>query len=92
MRNLEQRHLEPTSEKNNTEKTNTDYLRGYRDGIRDRRAASRSSSGDGLLGALLAVALITGVGYLGYNYATTGQLLPAEVELQNPFHETPATP
>ncbi|UBF26857.1 hypothetical protein K9N68_02385 [Kovacikia minuta CCNUW1] len=53
-----------------------DYLRGYRDGQRDRIANSRIRSGDGILGALLAIALLLGIGYFGYNYATTGQLLP----------------
>ncbi|MGA7936671.1 MAG: hypothetical protein WCA35_24160 [Kovacikia sp.] len=53
-----------------------DYLRGYRDGQRDRIVNSRLRSGDGILGALLAIALILGIGYFGYNYATTGQFIP----------------
>lgn len=60
---------------------NPEYLRGYRDGVRDRMAHARRGSGDGLLGALLAIALIAGVGYFGYTYATTGRLLPAGVEV-----------
>jgi hypothetical protein len=55
---------------------NADYLRGYRDGLRDRQNATRRHSGDGILGALLAIALIAGVGYLAYNYANTGKFLP----------------
>lgn len=57
---------------------NPEYLQGYRDGVRDRRMASRPAAGDGILGALLAIALIVGVGYFGYQYATTGQLLPTD--------------
>lgn len=58
---------------------NPDYLRGYRDGIRDRRAAGRAHAGDGLLGALLAIALMAGVGYLAYNYTNTGTVLPSGI-------------
>jgi hypothetical protein len=61
-----------------------EYLRGYRDGIRDRRSVARPASGDGLLGALLAIALIAGIGYFGYNYATTGRVLPAGVDVNIP--------
>lgn len=58
-----------------------EYLKGYRDGVRDRQVAARPhSGGDGILGALLAIALLAGVGYFGYNYATTGRLLPAGTE------------
>jgi hypothetical protein len=60
-----------------------DYLRGYRDGQRDRLARSRALSGDGILGALLAIALIAGIGYFGYNYATTGQILPKEFDVRS---------
>ncbi|MBF2029433.1 MAG: hypothetical protein IGS48_22185 [Oscillatoriales cyanobacterium C42_A2020_001] len=79
MRNIERRPIEkePVGE-------NSDYLRGYRDGVRDRRAAGRPRAGDGLLGALLAIALMAGVGYLGYNYATTGQVLPADFNITLP--------
>lgn len=59
-----------------------EYLKGYRDGVRDRQVTARPyNSGDGVLGALLAIALLAGIGYFGYNYATTGRLLPADVEL-----------
>ncbi len=61
-----------------------EYLRGYRDGVRDRQSAVRPASGDGILGALLAIALIAGVGYFGYNYATTGRLLPPGVDISLP--------
>lgn len=61
-----------------------EYLRGYRDGIRDRRATSRPASGDGLLGALLAIALLAGLGYFGYNYATTGRFLPPGIDVNAP--------
>ncbi|WP_421658202.1 hypothetical protein [Leptothermofonsia sp. ETS-13] len=57
-----------------------EYLRGYRDGQRDRLARARALSGDGILGALLAIALIAGIGYFGYNYATTGQFFPERVD------------
>lgn len=60
-----------------------DYLRGYRDGQRDRLRKARALSGDGILGALLAISLIAGIGYFGYNYATTGRLLPAEFDLRS---------
>ena len=59
-----------------------EYLKGYRDGVRDRQVAARpNNAGDGILGALLAIALLAGIGYFGYNYATTGRLLPADVDL-----------
>lgn len=58
-----------------------EYLKGYRDGVRDRQVAVRPhNTGDGILGALLAIALLAGVGYFGYNYATTGRLLPIDIE------------
>jgi hypothetical protein len=59
----------------------TEYLRGYRDGLRDRQAAFRHHAGDGLLGALIAIFLILGIGYLGYNYANTGHVLPSNLDL-----------
>lgn len=65
-----------------------DYLRGYRDGLRDRIARTHHSAGDGLLGALLAIALIAGVGYFGYHYATTGRVLPAGTEFVNPLQRS----
>ena len=68
-----------------------EYLRGYRDGLRDRRSSAHPASGDGLLGALLAIALIAGVGYFGYNYVTTGRFLPDGVEV-NPVRLSPTTP
>lgn len=70
---------------------NPEYLRGYRDGVRDRRSAARPVSGDGLLGALLAIALIAGIGYFGYNYATTGRVLPTaiDVNISSPGSNTP---
>ncbi|MBM0745049.1 hypothetical protein JOY44_26385 (plasmid) [Phormidium sp. CLA17] len=61
---------------------NLDYLKGYRDGIRQGRMATRSRSGDGLLGALLAIALIAGVSYAGYSYATTGTAIPSGIDLR----------
>ena len=67
-----------------------EYLKGYRDGVRDRQAARSYNAGDGVLGALLAIALIAGVGYFGYNYATTGRLLPGGVELNNFLSPSPA--
>lgn len=68
-----------------------EYLKGYRDGVRDRQAAARPrNGGDGILGALLAIALLAGVGYFGYSYVTTGRLLPAGTELNNPFVQPPA--
>ncbi len=86
MRNFRERPIEtlPTAE-------SPEYLRGYRDGIRDRRAAVRPASGDGLLGALLAIALIAGIGYFAYNYATTGRFLPAGTEI-NPVRIQPGNP
>lgn len=61
-----------------------EYVRGYRDGLRDGKSHARRSSGDGILGALLAIALLCGLGYLGWNYATTGQLLPTRIEVTPP--------
>ncbi len=49
-----------------------EYLRGYRDGQIARQASNRTTSADGILGALLAIALLGGLGYLVYNYVTTG--------------------
>lgn len=63
---------------------NTDYLRGYRDGQRDRTATARSRSNDGILGALLALSLLAGVGYASYNYFMTGNWWPTGVELPRP--------
>ncbi len=61
--------------------TSPEYLKGYRDGVRERQVAARPhNAGDGILGALLAIALLAGVGYFGYNYATTGRLLPVGSE------------
>lgn len=86
MRNFQERNINPlpTGE-------NPDYLRGYRDGMRDRSALSRPQSGDGILGALLAIALLAGVGYFGYHYVTTGRLLPNGVEI-NPQQSQPINP
>ncbi|NJP08448.1 MAG: hypothetical protein HC866_02375 [Leptolyngbyaceae cyanobacterium RU_5_1] len=53
---------------------NPEYLRGYRDGQKAGKASARSRSGDGILGALLATALIAGIGYVAYEYAQTGKL------------------
>ena len=61
-----------------------DYLRGYRDGVRDAHLKARRFSGDGILGALLAIALLSGAGYLTWNYITTGQILPVNVEIKAP--------
>lgn len=72
---------------NNTE--SADYLRGYRDGLKDRMGLSRRRSGGGILGAAIALVLIAGLGYLLYNYSTTGRLLPNTVEI-NP--SSPVTP
>jgi hypothetical protein len=87
MRNFRGRPVEPLPTTENSE-----YLRGYRDGVRDRRVVARPASGDGLLGALLAITLIVGVAYLGYNYATTGRFLPAGVEINPPLRIQPGTP
>lgn len=86
MRIFRERPIEtpPTAER-------SEYLRGYRDGIRDRRRVVRPASGDGLLGALLAIALIAGLGYFAYNYATTGRFLPAGMEI-NPVRIQPVNP
>ncbi len=86
MNNMKQQNIHPVAEVKNS-----DYLRGYRDGMKDRRAVAHPAAGDGLLGALLAIALIAGVGYFGYNYMTTGRLLPPGVELQLPLQQ-PTTP
>lgn len=64
---------------NNTE--SVDYLRGYRDGLKDRMALSRQRSRTGILGAVIAVLVLAGLGYLLYNYSTTGRLLPSNVEI-----------
>ncbi len=53
-----------------------EYLRGYRDGQRDHVTKVRKSSGDGILGALLAIALLCGVGYLAYNYSVGNIVIP----------------
>lgn len=82
MRNFKEHSIHTTSTGENSE-----YLRGYRDGIRDRRVA-RSGSGDGILGALLAITLIAGIGYFGYNYITTGRLFPSGVDF-NPVQIQP---
>ena len=67
-----------------------EYLKGYRDGVRDRQVAARPhNAGDGILGALLAIALMAGVVYFGYNYATTGRLLPAGIEPSTIFPSSP---
>ncbi|GAP96937.1 hypothetical protein [Leptolyngbya sp. NIES-2104] len=64
---------------NNTE--SADYLRGYRDGLKDRMALSRRRSGTGILGAVIAILVLAGLGYLLYNYSTTGRLLPNNIEI-----------
>jgi hypothetical protein len=69
-----------------------EYLRGYRDGQRDRLARSRAIAGDGILGALLAIALIAGIGYFGYNYVTTGRFFPADVDWRSLPELVPAQP
>jgi len=86
MRNFQERNVNTLSTGENA-----DYLRGYRDGMRDRRTFAHPASGDGILGALLAIALIAGLSYFGYNYITTGRLLPAGVEL-NPVKTQPINP
>jgi hypothetical protein len=64
---------------NNTE--SVDYLRGYRDGLKDRMALSQRRSRTGILGTVIAVLVLAGLGYLLYNYSTTGRLLPSNVEI-----------
>ena len=59
-----------------------EYQRGYQDGLRDRRARQRARSADGILGALLTLALVGGIGYFAYNYTQTGQLMPT-IDLTN---------
>ncbi len=53
-----------------------EYQRGYRDGLRDRQTQHRALSADGILGALLTLALLGGIGYFAYNYIQTGRLMP----------------
>lgn len=65
-----------------------DYLRGYKDGLRDGAKKPRRFSGDGILGALLAIALLSGLGYLAWNYMQTGSFLPFQVELRTPVEIT----
>ncbi|MEX0272219.1 hypothetical protein AB3R30_24150 [Leptolyngbyaceae cyanobacterium UHCC 1019] len=72
MRNVKERRIGISSASENPE-----YLKGYRDGVRSTDGG-RFVAGDGLLGALLAIALMAGV---GYHYATTGRLLPTGVEI-----------
>jgi hypothetical protein len=55
---------------------NPEYLQGYRDGQRDSLAKTRRGTGDGILGALLAIALLCGLGYLAYNYAIGNLAIP----------------
>jgi hypothetical protein len=59
-----------------------EYQKGYRDGLRERNNQHRARSADGILGALLALALLGGVGYLAYSYTQTGQLVPT-IDLTN---------
>ncbi|MBF2027975.1 MAG: hypothetical protein IGS48_14630 [Oscillatoriales cyanobacterium C42_A2020_001] len=80
MRGHKERSVETLRESEHPE-----YLRGYRDGVRDRRSTVRPASGDGILGALLAIALIVGIGYSGYNYATTGRFLPLGIDINRPL-------
>lgn len=80
------RNIDPHQTIPETESKNADYWRGYRDGVKERRDGPRSTTADGLLGALLAIALIGGIGYFGYHYATTGRLFPTEIEYHNPFN------
>jgi hypothetical protein len=80
MRVHKERSVEPLRESAHPE-----YLRGYRDGVRDRRSTIRPASGDGILGALLAIALIAGIGYFGYNYATTGRFYLRALILTAPY-------
>lgn len=61
----------------------TDYLQGYRDGQRDSLAKTRRGTGDGILGALLAIALLGGLGYLAYNYVI-GNLVVPQVRIEVP--------
>lgn len=67
----------------------TDYMRGYRTGLRDGAKRPQRFSGDGILGALLAIALMLGLGYLGLNYVRTGSFLPFGVEFEAPVKITP---
>lgn len=60
-----------------------EYLQGYRDGQRDSLAKARRGAGDGILGALLAIALLCGLGYLAYNYAI-GNLVVPQVRIETP--------
>lgn len=79
MRGRKERNVETLRESDHPK-----YLRGYRDGMRDRRSTVRPVTGDGILGALLAIALIVGIGYVGYNYATTGRFLPSGIDINRP--------
>lgn len=60
-----------------------EYLQGYRDGQRDSLAKPRRGTGDGILGALLAIALLGGLGYLAYNYAIGNIVIP-QVRIETP--------
>ena len=54
-----------------------EYLRGYRDGQNDRIAKnSRKASADGILGAILAIVLLAGVGYVAYHYSIGSFSIP----------------
>lgn len=81
------RNIRNTELPNNTE--SAEYLRGYRDGLKDRMALSRRRSGAGVAGAILALALLAGLGYLLYNYATIGRPLPNNIEINPPRPTNP---
>ncbi len=80
--------VEP-SERSLTPTETPEYLQGYRAGLRDGAKRSRRLSGDGILGALLAISLLLGLGYLGLNYVRTGSFLPFDVEFNAPVKITP---
>jgi len=82
MRNIRSTELPNTTE-------SAEYLRGYRDGLKDRMSLSRRRSGVGVAGTILAIVLLAGLGYLLYNYSTTGRPLPNNIESTPPRLTTP---
>jgi hypothetical protein len=78
-RELKQRELENPIRQSSqsTIAESAEYLRGYRDGQNDRIAKnSRKTSADGILGAILAIVLLAGVGYVAYHYAIGSFSIP----------------
>ncbi|MBW4521857.1 MAG: hypothetical protein KME16_19415 [Scytolyngbya sp. HA4215-MV1] len=78
-RELNRRELELPNRQSAQSATaeSADYWRGYRDGQHDRIAKnSRKASADGILGALLAIVLLGGVGYVAYQYSIGSFSIP----------------